>query len=177
MNINKPNNLTNDIENNLTPVTITAYIPKLPNENCLFIYRLSKTVRLLAILDLLFGFLMIFFGRLGYYILYRLVSSISGYLGAKKYDLCLSSFYLVFLSLGVILELLIIFVLNKLYIDKEINKDTLIFGVIYQIIFFTLKLYITRFVCKFVNKIQTIGDICRKQLIDYDSQPVQIVYW
>ena len=46
--------------NNEETITMTAFIPTLPDENAKLIYRLSRTVRLLSVLDLIFGVFMFF---------------------------------------------------------------------------------------------------------------------
>ena len=54
-------------------INMTAFLPTLPNEDCYYLYRLSKTVRLLSIIDFTFGLLMFFFGYIGFYIVFRLL--------------------------------------------------------------------------------------------------------
>jgi hypothetical protein len=156
---------------------MSAFLPTLPNDECYYIYRLSKTVRLLSILDFTFGLLMFFFGYIGFYIIFRLLCAISGYYGAKQYDYCLTSLYLVFLILGTIGELVIIYIYQRLHTDGKINNNTLIFGIIYQCLFFFLKAYITRFVYIFTKKVKKLGHSTKLDLVAYDNQPVQIIYW
>ena len=120
-------------------VNITAILPTLHNDESIYIYRLSKTVRFLSIIDFFFGFFMLFYGQVGFYIIYRLLCSLCGYYGSKQYDFSLSSIYLVFLFFGAVLELLLIYIYKKLYNQHKIDYNTLYFGVIYQLILFFFK--------------------------------------
>ena len=158
-------------------VNITAFIPKLTDENHLKIYRLSRTVRLLSILDCVLTLFICFYGNIGYYFLIRLLCSTSGYFGAKKYNYHLSLIYLTFLVLGTIGELLIIYLFKDLEEEGVITHQQMVVGILYQLIIFLLRVYLTRFVCIFNSLIYSLEKTVKNQLINYDSQPVQIIYW
>ena len=166
-----------NINNIEETITMTAFIPTLPNENAKYIYRLSRTVRLFAVLDFIFGIFMFFFGPIGMYIIVRLFCSFSGYYGAKRYDYCLTNLYLIFLVLGTIAELGFIYIYEQLYHDNKITQNVLLVGIGYQILFFILKIYICRFVCIFSSKMFNLDKCLKNDLIKYDNQPVEIIYW
>jgi hypothetical protein len=158
-------------------ITMTAFIPTLPDENSKYIYRLSRTVRLLSILDLVFGIFMFIFGPIGMYIFVRLLCSLAGYYGSKNYDYCLTTIYLTFLIIGTVVELGLIYIYQELYQDHKITENILLVGICYQLLFFILKAYICRFVCIFASKISNLNLDLKSDLIKYDSQPVEIIYW
>ena len=167
----------NNKTNNEETITMTAFIPTLPDENSKYIYRLSRTVRLLSILDLLFGMFMFLFGSIGMYIVIRLLCSLAGYYGAKNYDYCLTTIYLTFLILGTIAEIGFIYIYDELYHDGQIDQNVLFVGILYQVLLFLLKVYICRFVCIFTSKISNLNLELKNNLVKHDSQPVEIVYW
>lgn len=176
-NINFNNPTSSNHPSTDTVINMTAYLPSLPNDDCYYLYRLSKTVRLLSIIDFTFGLLMFFFGYIGFYIVFRLLCSLSGYYGAKRYDSLLSSVYLVFLIMGTLGEVFILYVYTYLFKEGKINSNALIFGIIYQCVFFLLKAYLTRFVAIFIERIKKINNDQKLDLLAYDHQPVQIIYW
>ena len=157
-------------------ITMTAFIPTIPDEYKMG-YRLSRTIRLLSVIDVVFGLFMLFFGNMGLYILIRILCSLCGYYGAKGYNYCLSSIYLTFLVFTTIAEILIIYVYQQQYQEGLITKDMLMLGATYQVLFFLLKLYIVRFSCKFLYFIKSLTHNSKTELIVYDTQPVEIVYW
>jgi hypothetical protein len=158
-------------------INMTAFLPTLDDPELTYIYRLAKTVKILTLFDLFLGFLMIIYGYVGFYIIFRIVSAISGFYGAKHFDSCLSSFYLTFLIIGTIVELLLIYVYQKMYLDDKISKNAFIFGVIYQSLFFFLKAYITRFVYIFNQKINKLTQDKKQSLINYNNKSIEIIYW
>lgn len=159
-----------------TIINASAFIPNISEENK-YIFRLSKTVRMLAILDFFFGIFMFLFGYIGFYIPIRLVFSICGYYGSKNYNYSLTFIYAIYLFFGTITELLLIFLYQNLYLEDKIGREILIIGSIYQFILFMLKAYITRFVCIFISKINKLTEISKSDLLIYESQPVKIIYW
>ena len=171
------NSQSTDLEMNEETITITAFIPKLSSDTNRKIYQLSRTVRLLSMIDLFFGLFMFIFGNIGGYILMRLLCSISGYYGAKNYDYCLSNIYLSFLIVGTFAELVFIYYYRAEYNEGKIQKNILIIGICYQLLFFILKAYITRFVCIFTSNIARLSIKTKDELKAYDTQPVEIVYW
>ena len=162
--------------NNEHTISMTAFIPNLSEENRLT-YRLSRTIRLLSFIDVFFGLFMLFFGNVCLLILIRVLCSISGYYGAKQYSHYLSSIYTSFITLSTIGEVLLIYIYDQQYQKGEITKDMLQIGILYQIIFFLLKAYILRFICKFLSALRSLSVSAKTELILYDKQPVEIVYW
>lgn len=162
--------------NNEHTISMTAFIPSLSEDNKPA-YRLSRTIRLLSFLDVFLGIFMLFFGNVGFVILVRLLCSISGYYGAKHYNKCLSLIYLGFIVLTTIGELFLMFVYRQEYNDGNITRDMLMVGTLYQFIFFFLKVYILRFISKFISLIRNLSVAAKTELMLYDSQPVEIVYW
>ena len=157
-------------------ISMTAFIPTLRDE-FKFGYRLSRTIRLLTFLDVFLGLFMLFFGNAGLLIFVRIICSLCGYYGSKSYNYCLTSIYSSFIMFSTIGEVLLVFLYNREYKDGNITQDTLMIGILYQFIYFMLKIYILRFVCKFMSFIKELTDHGKSELTLYDSQPVEIVYW
>ena len=74
--------------------------------------------------------------------------------GAKQYYYCLSFIYFVFMILGTIAELTIVYIYYLGYKNHQLDSDLFIVAVIYQSLFFILRLYITRFISIFTNKLK-----------------------
>ena len=165
-----------DYTNNEHTISMTAFIPTLRHENRLT-YQLSRTIRLLSVMDVLLGLFMFFFGNVGLFMLIRILCSISGYYGAKHYNYCLSTIYTSFLTLITIGELALIYYYQEEYHDGLITRDMLKVGIVYGSVFFLIKLYILRFVCKFVSSVKNLSESSKTELTLYDCQPVEIVYW
>ena len=165
-----------DYTNQEHTITMTAFIPTLRPENQLT-YRLSRTIRLLSFFDIFMGLFMFFYGNIGLLIFIRILYSIIGYYGAKHYNQCLSTFYTSFLALTTIGELTLVYYYQQLYHQGLINEAMLTVGISYSILFFLVKLYILRFVCQFVRLLKYLSGDDKTELILYDSQPVEIVYW
>ena len=66
---------------------------------------------------------------------------------------------------------------NNEYRNGIIDRDMLLVCILYQFIFFILKIYILRFVAKFLNFIKELPPAHKTQLMLYDNQPVEIIYW
>jgi hypothetical protein len=167
---------TNNLTNNEHTITMTAFLPTLSDNNKL-IYRLSRTIRLLSFFDVILGLISLVFGNAGYIILVRLLCSISGYYGAKYYKYGLSFIYLIFITFTTIGEILLVFLYNNQYEQGLINENIVFIGILYQFIFFMLKLYILRFVCNFVSMIKQLSEMSKTELLIYETQPVEIIYW
>lgn len=149
----------------------------LMNNSLLYIHQLSNTVRWLSIIDLLLGIFMFFYGYIGIYILVRLICSLSGYYGAAKYKYHFTSIYLGFLVVCAIIELVFIYWYYKLYRDKKITQELLIGGIIYEILFSLLKLYIIRFVCIFNSLTYNLTNYQRKELIHFNDNVIKVIWW
>ena len=155
-----------DLENNISK-----------SSNLLYLHQLSNTVRSLACLDLILGIFMFFYGYIGVYIVIRLLCSLSGYYGSLYYSSFYTFIYLIFLILCTITEGVFIYYYINLYHDKQISYDLLVGGIIYQIFFVFLKIYITRFVCIFNSYIYDLTELDKKELIEFNGKAVKIIIW
>ena len=166
--------------NEQTHIGVTALLPRL-DQNLMYIFRLSNTVRLLAGIDIFFGFFTLFFSSYSYitpYIFIRILCGINGYYGAKSYNYRMSIAYSIYLALGALAELVYIYVFYYEFdVNKTITEGQLISGIILQVLLFMLKAYITRFVCKFTSSIKNISYENKKSLISYESSPVEYIFW
>ena len=152
-------------------IRVAAYIATLGSDQLRYTYRLSKTVRILAIIDLAFSLFTLLFGQFGLYLIIKFICAINGYLGAKYYNTISSIIYFIYLAFGSIAELMCISLLD------HHNNTQYIVGIFVQILLFILKAYIARFVYIFYKHISDITDKNIDELINYENTPVKLIYW
>ena len=159
-------------------VSLTAFIPDLSSGKLKYVYRLSKTMRLLSIFDMVLGWFILLFGNemIGL-VAIRLVCGLSGYYGARDYNYCLSLIYLLFLFMGTLCELGLIILLRDFYIKGEIKQNVFYIASFYQIMFFFLKAYLTRFSCIFMSRISDLSKRERGELLEFNKKTIEVVYW
>ena len=119
----------------------------------MYTLQLSKTIRTLAVIDIVFTLLYLFYD---YYLLIPLLLAWTGYIGAKNYDLCHSRIYLVyniincFLRLGLSIWFFI-------YVRQEnqiIYYNPTLLQLVFSSLFFLVSVYIIRFINIFCNRIK-----------------------
>jgi hypothetical protein len=174
MNQNIPKNpmYLDDLENNI----ITSN-NLLSNDQINYIYKVGNTVHFLSIIDLIFSFIFLFFGHIGYYILFKTLCASSGYYGSKYYNYNIILLYWVNLFINSISEIIILYYYYYLFSKKNINEQQIICLTFIQIILILTKCYIAKFVYMFMNLIKNLNDIDRTRLINYNKQNIQIIYW
>ena len=165
------------VNTNNDTISVQVMIPTLNSEHLLKIYNLSQTVKLLAMIDFVFGLFMLLFGYIGLYIIIRLVLSLLGYSGAKYYHTLSVNLYLGFICFGTLLEMFLIYIYTKLYYDNSITENMYIGSVIYQSLLILLKIYICRIVCIFHNQLYYLKPSEKQDLILYDKRSIKYVIW
>ncbi len=138
-------------------------------------YRLSKTVKIFALIDIFFGFLYLWFNY--FFIIPLLIASI-GYFGAKNYNSCQVLSYAIYqicLNIG----RLAFGVWSYVYIKQNNQEDqypNVDAQLTITILLALLGLYIARFSYKLWSSIRSLSTDQLLTLISVDH-PVQIQWW
>ena len=144
-----------DIElgnNNLSDKIITAY-------------SLSRTVKWLAIIDIVFSVLI---GLYNYYFLIPLMCAAFGYYGAIKFNKNYINIYLIYNILNIILR-----TVYTVYMIVQLNGDNNYnFSIFISILCILIEFWILRIIYKFnkalselsVNELVTIKNLCDKKI-------------
>jgi len=145
------------------------------SEDDINIYYLSRTVQLLALIDICFGFL---YGFFNYYFFIPLIFAFLGYFGARNYASCsvLSyATYQIFCNIAR-MSLTIYNYIDIRENNQEVDYKRINWQLVLAIILCLIGLYIARFSFILWQKIRnlTVDDI--NKLISID-RPTQIVWW
>ena len=140
--------------------------------NC---YRLSKTVRIFAIIDIFFGLLYLFFN---YYFLIPLLIAFIGYHGAKNYISCSVLTYAIYQIVNNLLRLgFTIYSYVKIREDNNVDDYSKINGQLaITVLLVMLGLYIARFSYKLWKVINRLSGEQILSLLSVDY-PIQIIWW
>lgn len=161
-----------------TPYPDQVYVTTNPaslNDDEFNCYRLSKTVKIFALIDIFFGFIYFWFNF--WFIIPLLIASL-GYFGAKKYNSCQVLSYAVYQIVNNLARLG--FTIWAYVSIKQNNQEDQYPNIDAQLTFtcllVLLGLYIARFsyrLWKAINKL-TSEQILRLISVDH---PVQIMWW
>tara|TARA_B100001142_G_scaffold328439_1_gene388548 strand:- start:2403 stop:2960 length:558 start_codon:yes stop_codon:yes gene_type:complete len=172
---------TNEQVSNATPIvvvknvpaTVTARVITMPMPNDLTeemfrIYNLSKTTRVLAMIDIFFALI---YSLYNFYFFIAFCVAFSGYYGAKKYDSCSLLVYGSYLFLNNLIRIITIGFMIQYYSNHE-DQDTnnVSFSIVFATIICLLNLYIAKFVCVFWNKVKQLSQEDRVNLILMEQQ-------
>lgn len=137
--------------------------------------QLSKTIRTLAIIDIVFTLFYLFYDT---YLLIPLLLAWTGYLGAKNYSLCHSRVYLVYNIINCFLRLglSIWFFIYVRQQNQIIYYNPTLLQLIFSSIFFLVSIYIIRFIYIFCNRIKkhTESELLRLRTGDFN---VTYIVW
>ena len=122
-------------------------------QSLMYTLQLSKTIRTLAVIDIVFTLLYLFYD---YYLLIPLLLAWTGYIGAKNYDLCHTRIYLVYNIINAFLRvgLSIWFFIYVRQQDQVSYYNPTMIQLVLSSLFFLVSLYIIRFINIFCNRIK-----------------------
>ena len=133
--------------------------------NISYIYRLSQTIKFLAIIDGLLAFLAFFYNS---WLAFMGIGAIAGYIGAKAFNSYCTLVYQILIALGRISFV----IYNCIQVD-----NWPISLIIWTSLMCLLELYIARFVLKFYYKLTKLTTDQLHQLTHYEAIPIGVVYW
>jgi len=140
------------------------------NEEYIRLYRLSHTVKLLAIIDTFFSFFyLLVTPYLGLYSLFSLIISMCGYYGAKNLKKNDTLIYLIFFSLKTLLNIVV-----PIYLFCNYNTSTN--WILFNVFIMLLEVYLTSIIYKFYFTLKKYTDQ-ELDIIRLMTQPVRVIIW
>ena len=131
-------------------------------------YMLGRSVKFLAFIDLIFALMNgLIFNNI--YLSLIALLPFSGYYGAKKYSICYTSLYQLFIILTIISRIAL------MYYYKEMMAINLVFN----IIFILTEVWISWLICQFIDVLSSLTALERSELIEerFMISQVYFVYY
>lgn len=133
------------INNNVPSQYISQNIIQNNNEDCVYLYKMSRSIKIISIIDFIFIFLYIF---ISWPLAFLSILPLCGYFGAKKYNSNLVNFYIIFNVLNI---------LGKIYQVYYGIKYGFIINTLIGLIGLALSIYIIKLCINFNNKIKQLS--------------------
>lgn len=124
---------------------IPQYIPQYNNEDCIYLYKMSRIIKILSFIDFIFTFLYVF---ISWPLAFFSILPLCGYFGAKNYKTNLVNCYIFFNILNI---------LGKIYQVYYGIKYGFIINTLIGLIGLALSIYIIKLCIDFNKKIKNLS--------------------